>query len=54
MKEQKIGGTNSWKKVQSIGSEIGIRKVASNIIKDIWPKGGLYLNKYKENWKKTS
>jgi hypothetical protein len=38
MKEQNIGGMNCWKKVHNLDPEIGIRKIVSNVIKDIWRK----------------
>jgi hypothetical protein len=33
--------------------EIGITRLASNKIKDIWPKIGQCLIKYKEKWKRV-
>jgi hypothetical protein len=36
-----------------IHMDIGIKRIASNKIKDIWPKIGLCLIKYKERWKRT-
>jgi hypothetical protein len=49
-------GTRNWrykclgKKFTRIHPEIGIKIIASNKIKDIWPKIGQYLITYKERW----
>jgi hypothetical protein len=47
----KIGGTN-WINVHKIKTDIGIRKIASNKIKDILPTIGLYQNKCEEKWER--
>jgi hypothetical protein len=50
-------GGRQWnvrkKKFTSTDPEIEIRKTASNKIKDIWPKSGMYLEKYKHKWKRV-
>jgi hypothetical protein len=51
--------TKSWrndlvdKRFASVDPEIGIRRVATNKDKDKFKKYGLYLNMYKEKWKRA-
>jgi hypothetical protein len=41
------------KRVTSVDPEIGIRRVATNKDKNKFKKFGIYLNKYKEKWKRA-
>jgi hypothetical protein len=41
------------KRFTSVDPEIGIRRVATNKDKDKLQKFGLYLNMYKEKWKRA-
>jgi hypothetical protein len=43
---------NSEQRFISVVPEIGIRRVATNKDKDKLQKFGLYLNMYKEKWKR--
>jgi hypothetical protein len=52
VEEQKIGVTNCWEIRFTIKDpEIGVRKIASNKIKNMWPKWTI-TKKYKEKWER--
>jgi hypothetical protein len=54
-KKQRTGGTNGRKQFTRIAlhPQIEIKRIASNKIKDIWPKIGQYLIEYKKKWKRV-
>jgi hypothetical protein len=51
-RNKELKGEMVRKKFTGIHREIGIKRAASNKIKDIWPKIVQYVIKYKEIWER--